>query len=105
MVGVLPLVSGSDMIRKTIFLVLAIVLSAGISTVIQAQSSGGGFEIVKSTIDAGGGVSAGGDFILAGTIGQPDAGLQTSSGGSFLISGGFWAEAEDESFSDGFEGT
>jgi len=45
-----------------------------------------------STIDCGGGASAGGVFTLNGTIGQPDA--QTPpvmSGGMFTLTGGFWA--------------
>ena len=41
------------------------------------------------TIDGGGGVSVKGDYELAGTIGQPDAGV--ISGGGFVLSGGFWA--------------
>lgn len=43
------------------------------------------------TVASGGGSSAGGDFALRGTIGQPDAGAM--SGGSFTLSGGFWAVA------------
>ena len=68
-----------------------------------AQSSGGEFEITKSTIDAGGDASAGGAFALTGTIGQPDANLQQSTGGEFVLAGGFWANATDLLFSDGFE--
>ena len=45
------------------------------------------FEIVSYSIDSGGGESGGGDFIMAGAIGQPDTG--ESSGGDFAISGGF----------------
>jgi len=41
------------------------------------------------TVDGGGGASAGGAYVLCGTIGQPDAG--ESSGGDYSISGGFWA--------------
>jgi hypothetical protein len=41
-----------------------------------------------STIDGGGGTSAGGVYSVTGTIGQPDAG--TMSGGSFTLQGGFW---------------
>jgi hypothetical protein len=41
------------------------------------------------SIDAGGGVSIGGAYILSGTIGQLDAG-PTSIGGEFTITGGFW---------------
>ena len=55
--------------------------------------SGGGFDLSWATVE-GGGVSvspagAGGEpqFVLAGVIGQADAGLLT--GGSFALSGGF----------------
>ncbi len=47
------------------------------------------FAIDWYTIDGGGGFSAGGDFELEGTIGQPDAGALT--GGDFALTGGFWA--------------
>ena len=50
--------------------------------------SGGDFEIIRSTIDGGGGTSSGGDFVLRGTIGQPDAG--DLAGGEFVLRGGFW---------------
>lgn len=40
------------------------------------------------TIDGGGGTSAGGGFMLAGTVGQPDAGEM--SGGNYVLVGGFW---------------
>jgi len=36
----------------------------------------------------GGGTFAAGDLVLAGTIGQPDAGLLT--GGEMSLGGGFW---------------
>jgi hypothetical protein len=46
------------------------------------------------TFDGGGAMfTAGGDFELAGTIGQPDAGMPIS-GGSFELSGGFWPGAD-----------
>ena len=41
------------------------------------------------TVDGGGGTSRGGQFTLAGTIGQPDAGRL--SGGPFVVQGGFWS--------------
>ncbi len=70
-----------------------------------AQSSGGGFEITKSTIDNGGGLSSGGEFSLTGTIGQPDANQQIATGGGFALSGGFWANATviEVIFKDSFE--
>ena len=50
--------------------------------------SAGSYEIVWHTIDGGGGVSSGGQYILTGTIGQPDAGY--SYGGDYEALGGFW---------------
>jgi hypothetical protein len=42
-----------------------------------------------STIDGGGGQSAGGPYRLTGTIGQPDAGYPV--GGDYAMHGGFWS--------------
>ncbi len=49
------------------------------------------FAIDWYTIDGGGGTSSGGDFGLAGTIAQPDAGALT--GGDFKLVGGFGSAA------------
>ena len=91
--------------RRTVILVLATLVFL-VSAVALAQSSGGDFEIIKNTIDGGGGMSQGGDFTLTGTIGQPDAGNKVLSGENFSLSGGFWANATifDEIFKDSFEG-
>ncbi len=51
------------------------------------------FEITRWTIDGGGVMfSAGGDFELSGTIGQPDAGSMSGGEGEFELTGGFWFE-------------
>jgi len=50
--------------------------------------SGGTFSLKWNTIDGGGGISTGGQFVLAGTVGQPDAGYM--SGGNYELLGGFW---------------
>src|SRR5262245_16674970 len=48
------------------------------------------FQVHSSTIDGGGtSISSGGRFALAGTIGQPDAGLM--QGGVYTLGGGFWS--------------
>ena len=52
-----------------------------------AQSSGG-YDLSWNTIDGGGGTSSGDDYVLKGTIGQPDAGAMTGSG--FALHGGVW---------------
>jgi hypothetical protein len=46
------------------------------------------YEVVWHTIDGGGGQSTGGQYVLTGTIGQPDA--TYSSGGNYELLGGFW---------------
>jgi hypothetical protein len=53
-------------------------------------------------MDSGGGMSQGGIYDLAGTVGQPDA--ASSSGGVFDLAGGYWAGIADPLvFADGFE--
>ena len=46
------------------------------------------YKIVWSTIDGGGRQSSGGQYVLTGTIGQPDAAY--SNGGNYELLGGFW---------------
>ncbi|VGO14373.1 hypothetical protein PDESU_02934 [Pontiella desulfatans] len=46
------------------------------------------YSIDWSTIDGGGGNSAGGSYTLRGTIGQADSG--NMAGGSYAVHGGFW---------------
>jgi hypothetical protein len=62
------------------------------------------FEMTRSTIDGGGVMlSTGGEFELAGTIGQPDAGVMQSPDGEFELTGGFWfEEPPDDCNSDGW---
>ena len=77
--------------RRVIFatgvLVAALVLLAGVAL------ANGELEIPWFTVDSGGATaSAGGDFTLGGTAGQPDAGAL--SGGAYTLSGGFWPGAE-----------
>ncbi len=59
------------------------------------RATGQSFDLSWHTVDGGGAMNtAGGDYVLAGTIGQPDA--QTPpvmSGGSFELVGGFWPAA------------
>jgi len=64
-------------------------------------------EIVRFTIDNGGGTVTGGNYSLIGTIGQHDAETQVSAGGEFSLAGGFWAKAQasvgEFIFKNGFE--
>jgi hypothetical protein len=73
---------------KTTIVFLMLLLALFAFTVI-ALAANGGYEIAWFTIDAGGGRSAGGDYTLNGTIGQPEAN-SPASGGDYTLSGGFW---------------
>ena len=75
---------------KWIVILITISLGAlvGISSLVYAQENG--LNIPWWTADGGGGLSSGGDYMLGGTIGQPDAGPDLT-GGDFRLVGGFWA--------------
>ena len=69
----------------------SIVLCAGVAAL--APLGGGDFDLSWNTIDGGGGGSStGGEYKLAGTVGQHDAGL-LMTGGDFALLGGFWPGA------------
>jgi opacity protein-like surface antigen len=73
--------------RLSVLLIAALVVLVAASL---AAAQTGEWDLTWSTIDGGGAItpSRGGDFALAGTIGQPDAG--TLSGGVYTLYGGFW---------------
>jgi len=52
------------------------------------SQTGGQYDLTWSTIDGGGGTSRGGQYMLTGTIGQPDASY--SGAGGYELLGGFW---------------
>ncbi len=75
--------------RKSKILLAVLVLLAGFTVFNQKGFSQEPiFQLPWFTFDGGGGRSSGGNLELAGTAGQPDAGVLT--GGSFSLSGGFW---------------
>lgn len=66
---------------------LAKILLAG-AAILVSHTLGAQYAIDWFTIDGGGGASTGGQYLVTGTIGQPDAGKL--SGGTFTLEGGFW---------------
>jgi len=75
------------MLRNHAKRLLGLALAFGAATMVAAND----YEIGWYTIDGGGETfSAGGEFSLGGTIGQPDAGVMT--GDVFELTGGFWFE-------------
>lgn len=83
---------------------LLIMLVIGCSALAQ---SGGTFSIRRSTLSSGGGPSSAGQFQIAGTAGQAEAGVAV--GGAIQLRGGFWMGASapvtagDSIFVNGFE--
>lgn len=51
--------------------------------------SGGPYDLSWFAVDSGGGTSSGGEYVLSGAVGQPDAGV-VLSGGDYTLAGGFW---------------
>lgn len=74
-------------IPRRVLLLVAVGVLLGVSATF--AQTGGGFDLTWNTMDGGGGTSAGGNFSLTGTSGQPDAGV-LMSGGSYALVGGFW---------------
>jgi hypothetical protein len=81
--------------RHTIYLrrlALALLVAAIVGAGAALAQTGAGYDLAWTTIDRGGGSSAGNGYQLSGTFGQPDAGA-TLSGGAYSLSGGFWGGA------------
>ena len=72
--------------RRSLAVGAAVVAALAVSLTVWAQA-GGALTLPWFSADGGGGTSAGGNFTLDGTIGQPDAGRLT--GGDFAVEGGF----------------
>lgn len=68
---------------------LGSVATAALLSCAAAGAASAQLSVSRFTIDGGGGTrSTGGNFVVGGTIGQPDAGRL--SGSSFTLNGGFW---------------
>jgi hypothetical protein len=76
------------MVRKTLILMMAPAALHVAAGAAEAQ-----YALTWTTIDGGGATTpaTGGNFTLAGTVGQPDAG--SSGGGTFACVSGFWGAA------------
>jgi len=74
-------------IRFTLVPLAALSFLLSALTVATAQN----YSVDWFSIDGGSGTSAGGPYLLRGTIGQPDANQQPMTGGNFSLSGGFWS--------------
>jgi hypothetical protein len=68
-----------------------VIVSVALLLLASVALANGGYEIPWFTVDGGGGESTGGGLMLAGTVGQMDAGVL--SGGTYTLAGGFWPGA------------
>lgn len=71
-----------------------------LGTAVPSQSQ----QITRFSIDAGGGRSSGGAYVVTGTFAQPDAALAVAPG--YRLQGGFWSTANapaDALFANDFE--
>ena len=77
-------------LRRTTWILLALgcLLLVAVPLAIAQSSDEPQFTLSWWTVDAGGDSSEEGGYVLAGTAGQPDAGLL--EGGGFTLGGGFW---------------
>ena len=76
-----PIINQNTITQKSVTLFLMATLLLTFPTL-------AGYKLNWHTIDGGGGVSAGGTYIIRGTIGQPDAAYL--EGGDYELLGGFW---------------
>jgi hypothetical protein len=70
--------------------VLCVLLLTLFLTIALAAATGPQPDLVRRTVDGGGGTSREGPFVLHGTIGQPEAGARASSP-PYTLTGGFWS--------------
>lgn len=81
--------------HRVLTFLLVTILGVAMLTSAGALIAQEGFNISSWTVDGGGGVSAGGNYFVDGTIGQPDAGAPLA-GGDYQLSGGFWQAGTED---------
>ena len=74
---------------RTKLILLTLVMAGLLTLATLVSAAPNAFSLPWWTVDGGGGTSQGGDYVLRGTSGQPDAGPRMT-GGDFSLLGGFW---------------
>lgn len=74
----------------------------------QAQSTGGNYEITRSSVHAGGRTSSGDVYTLTGSVGQTEAAPVSAQGSEYSLTGGWLARGsrlppDGALFANGFE--
>ncbi len=86
--------------------VLILALACCTAVAGESRSSGTGFEIPWSSIDAGAAELAADGWHLSATVGQPDVSITPMQGGGYELRNGYWltsATSTDVVFANGFE--
>ena len=80
---------------KPLWAAVLLAISAALLLSVLVLGAPNDYAVPWWTVDGGGGTSqsAGGQYTLQGTIGQPDTG--SSQGGEYGLEGGFWAGLRD----------
>ena len=91
--GVALLVLALLLLASPIFLAQP---AAGAATSLNdTEAAAASYDLSWWTVDGGGQAASGsGDYILAGTLGQPDAGASLVAG-RYILAGGFWSTSSD----------
>jgi hypothetical protein len=83
-------------VSRTTRILRSLLLALLLSTTLSA-AAGPELDLVRWTIDGGGGMSREGTYVLRGTIGQPEAG-GPFTGRPYALIGGFWGGAPQETY-------
>ena len=69
---------------------LAVVSLFAVTWVVLVHAqSGADYDLTWSSVNSGGGISAGGDYCVGGSVGQPETGALSGEG--YNLVGGFWS--------------
>lgn len=81
-------IDDKNMAAKIVKFVITVRVMIWFAVFFNSLALAGDYDLSWRTIDAGGGMSTGGQYVVMGTTGQPDAAVM--SGGSYELLGGFW---------------
>jgi len=80
--------------RRKVSIIILVMAFLLLSAVIVYGFTNDGYQLSWWTVDGGGGVSTGDEYLLQGTVGQHDAG--DFQGGSYTLAGGYWQPLDRE---------
>jgi hypothetical protein len=85
--------------------VASVAFAASMMAALASSQSAGGYDLSLVAIPAGGGISSGQDYVLAGSVAPGASGTMSGDSGR-VLSGGFWPAVRaggDSIFHNGFD--